>query len=70
MEDTSPEIRELVQRIVMSRSEEARFLMCAEMHEAGKEFAKIGMPDGLTPEEQKHYIYRRIHGEEFPTHNR
>jgi len=50
----------------MSRTEEDRFLMCAEMHEAAKEFAKIGMPDGLTPEEQKHYVYRRIHGENFP----
>ena len=50
----------------MSKSEENRFLMCAEMHEAAKEFAKIGMPDGLTPEEQKRYIYYRIHGEDFP----
>lgn len=51
----------------MARSEEARFLMCAEMHEAGVEFAKIGMPDGLSPEEQKRFVYRRIHGEDFPT---
>ena len=50
----------------MSRSEEARFLMCAEMHEAGKELAKIGMPDGLTFAEQTRYIYKRIHGEDFP----
>lgn len=66
MEDTTPKIRQLVQQIVMSRSEEDRFLMCAEMHEAGREFAKIGMPEGLDPEEQLHYIYRRIHGEDFP----
>ena len=66
MEDTSPEVRQLVRSIVMSRSEEARFLMCAEMHEAGKELAKIGMPDGLTFAEQTRYIYKRIHGEDFP----
>jgi hypothetical protein len=70
VEDTSPEIRQLVRRIVMSRSEEDRFLMCAEMHEAAKEFAKIDMPNGLTPEEQKHYIFRRIYGEEFPVRHR
>jgi len=54
----------------MSRSEEERFLMCAEMHEAGKELAKIGMPDGLTSDEQKHYVYRRMHAEEFPGYRR
>jgi len=70
LEDTSPEIRQLVRRIVMSRSEEERFLMCAEMHEAGKELAKIGMPDGLTSDEQKHYVYRRMHAEEFPGYRR
>lgn len=70
MEDTSREIRQLVHRIVMSRSEEDRFLMCAEMHEAGKEFAKIGIPDGLSPEEERSFIYRRIHGEDFPVRPR
>ena len=66
LEDTSPEIRQLVRQIVMARPEAARFLMWAEMHESGKELAKIGMPGGLTPVEQKHYLYRRIHGEDFP----
>ena len=56
-------------KIVMSRSLEQRFIMCAQMHEAGKEIAKIGMPDNLSQEEQKLYIYRRIHGEDFPHEN-
>lgn len=66
MEDTSPEIRQLVRQIVMARPEADRFLMCAELHEAGKELAKIGMPGGLTPVEQRHFLYRRIYGEDFP----
>lgn len=46
----------------MTRSEEERFLMCAEMHEAGKEFAKLEMPKGLTHREQRLYVFRRLYG--------
>lgn len=66
MEDTSRENRKLVYRIVMGRSEEERLLMCAEMFETSKEFAKIGMPEGLSESEQIEYIYRRIHGVDMP----
>jgi hypothetical protein len=66
MEDTTPEINRLVSTIVMSRTEEERFLMCADMHEAGKELAKIGMPSGLSSEQQKQYVYRRMYGVDLP----
>jgi len=36
--------------------------MCAEMYEDAKEFARIGMPEGLSNEEQEVFIFRRIHG--------
>jgi hypothetical protein len=62
MEDTTPEAREIVGEIVMSRSVEERLLMCAQMYEEAKEFARIGMPDGLSPEEQEAFIFKRIHG--------
>ena len=62
MEDTTQITRELVRDVVMSRSVEERFLMCAQMYEDAKEFARIGMPDGLSFEDQKAYIFRRIHG--------
>jgi len=63
MEDTTPAAKQLVRDIVMSRSVEERFLMCAEMYEEAKEFARIGMPEGLSNEEQEVFIFRRIHGE-------
>lgn len=50
---------------MMSKTVEERFLMCAELYEDAKEFAKVGMPDNLTAEEQQRYIYQRIHGEDF-----
>ena len=62
MEDTTPEIRELVYRTVMARTEEQRFLMCAEMFETAREFAKIGMPEDLSREEREIFIFERIHG--------
>lgn len=67
MEDTTRENRRLVRDIVMSRTEEERFLMCAEMFETAKELAKIDMPEGLSAEEQKRYIFEKIHGEPMPS---
>ena len=62
MEDTTQTARELVHRIVMSKSVEERFLMCAEMYEEAKQFARIGMPAGLSDDEQRAFVFRRIHG--------
>lgn len=62
MEDTTQGVRELVHRIVMSKSIEERFLMCAEMYEDAKEFARVGMPEGMSTPEQEAFIFRRIHG--------
>jgi hypothetical protein len=62
MEDTTQAARELVRSVVMSKSVEERVLMCAEMYEDAKEFARIGMPDGLSAAEQESFIFRRIHG--------
>ena len=62
MEDTPRHVRELVYRTIMARSEEDRFLMCAEMYETSRELAKIGMPNGLSEREEQAFIFRRIHG--------
>jgi len=62
MEDTTYAAQQLVHDVVMSKTVEERFLMCAEMYEEAKEFARIGMPEGLTNEEQEVYIFQRIHG--------
>jgi hypothetical protein len=36
--------------------------MCAQMYEDAKEFAKIGMPEGLSKAQQEEFIFKRIHG--------
>lgn len=65
MEDTASEIRELVYRIVMARTEEDRLLMCAEMFETAIEFAKVGMPEKLSGAEKQAYVLRRLHHKEL-----
>ncbi len=62
MEDTTRSTREVVHDIVMAKSVEERILLCAQMYEEAKEFARIGMPEGLSPAEQEAFIFKRIHG--------
>ena len=62
MEDTTQTAQDVVRRIVMAKTTEERFLMCAQMYEDAKEFAKIGMPEGLSPEEREAFIFEKIHG--------
>lgn len=62
MEDTTHDIRERVHHIVAGKTPGERLMMCAEMHEEAKEFARIGMPNGLSPKDQELFIFQRIHG--------
>jgi len=66
MEDTTPEIRELVYRTVMARTQEERFLMCAEMFENARAFAGMALPEGLSSAEKQRAIFLRIHEIPFP----
>lgn len=62
MEDTSLQNRALVREIVMSKTVEERFLMCAEMYEEAKEFAKVGSSENLSDTERDLYVFAKIHG--------
>ena len=46
----------------MSKTVEERFLMCAAMYEDAKELARIGMPEGLSDEEQEAFVFKKLHG--------
>ena len=62
MEDTTRAARELVDQILSEKTPSERLLMCAELYEEAKEFARIGMPIGLALDDQEAFIFRRIHG--------
>lgn len=66
MEDTKREDRLIVYDIVLSRTEEERFLLCAEMFETAKEFAIVRAPAGLNGRELSSLIFREIYGFDIP----
>ena len=66
MEDTTPEIKTIYRRLLMSRTEEERFIMCAEMFETAREIAIASMPKNLSEADQKRYIYEQLYGEPLP----
>lgn len=64
--DTSPEARIAFRKIITSKTEEERILMCAEMYETAREFIISSMPENLPVNDQKRYIYEKIYGEPLP----
>lgn len=66
MNDTPPEIAQMVREMLLARSGEERLLMGASMFDAAREMILASLPDGLSPAEKKRLLYKRIYGEELP----
>lgn len=66
MNDTPPEIAELVRQKLMSRSPEERFVMGARMFDAAREMVLASLPDGLSPQEFKRQLFVRLYGQPAP----
>jgi hypothetical protein len=66
MNDTSPEIAELIRQRLMARSGEERFLMGVRMFDAARAMAQASLPAGLSPEELKRQLFQRLYGEPLP----
>ncbi|HEX8652775.1 MAG TPA: hypothetical protein VF708_18305 [Pyrinomonadaceae bacterium] len=64
MNDTSPEIEEMVREMMMKRSGEERFVMGALMFDAARELIIASLPQNLSPQEFKQRLFERIYG--FP----
>lgn len=62
MNDTSPEVEEMVRQMLMSRSGEERFVMGALMFDAAREMIIASLPPNLPPEEFKRRLFERIYG--------
>lgn len=62
MNDTAPEIEELVHEMMMQRSCEERFLMGARMFDSARELVIASMPKDLPPHEFKRRLFERIYG--------
>ena len=66
MEDTTPQVKKILYKNLMERSEEDRFAMCADMFETSIELARVSMPANLNESEQRRFVFRAIYGEDLP----
>jgi len=62
MNDTPPEIAELVRQKLMARSGSERFVMGAQMFDAARAMVLASLPSGLSPDELKRELFRRLYG--------
>jgi len=67
MNDTSPEIAELVRQKLMTRSGEERFLMGVRMFDAARAMVLASLPAGLSAEELKRQLFQRLYGQPMPS---
>lgn len=62
MNDTPPEVEQMVREMMLARSGEERFIMGALMFDAARELIIASLPGNLSPTEFKHRLFERIYG--------
>lgn len=62
MNDTPPEVEQMVREMMLARSGEERFVMGALMFDAAREFVIASMPKNLPVAEFKHRLFERMYG--------
>jgi hypothetical protein len=65
MTDTPPEIERMVRDKIMALSSEERFIMGSQMFDSAREMVKASLPKGLSEEEQRRPLFKRIYGKEI-----
>jgi hypothetical protein len=66
MNDTPPEVAELVRQKLMSRSGSERFVMGVKMFEAARSVVLASLPAGISPDEMKRQLFQRVYGQPAP----
>lgn len=66
MNDTPPEIREMVRSRLMAFSGAERFRIGSRMFDAARQVVIASFPPGLTEAEFKRRLYERTYGEPLP----
>ena len=66
MNDTPPEIAELVRQKLMARSGAERFVMGARMFEATRTMALASLPPKLSPLDLGRRLFERLYGQLAP----
>ena len=66
MNDTPPEIAEMVRARLMALSGAERFRMGSQMFDAARRMILASLPADLTAIERKRLLFERIYGEALP----
>ena len=66
MNDTAPEVAELMHELLMRRSGAERFVMGALMFDAARELVIASLPPDLPEAEFKRRLFERIYGLPWP----
>ena len=66
MNDTPPEVKQMVRDRLMALSGEERFFMGSRMFDTARRMVLASFPDGLTETDRKRRLFERIYGEAFP----
>jgi hypothetical protein len=66
MNDTPPEIAEMVRARLMARSGAERLRMGVEMFEAARRMVLVSLPPELSPGERNRRLFERIYGFPLP----
>ncbi len=66
MNDTSPEITELVRQKLMAHSGSERFVMGTRMFDAARAVVLASLPQELSPSELKRQLFERLYGQPAP----
>lgn len=65
MNDTSPEIQQMVHERIMARSSSERFVMGALMFDAARKMILASLPKDLSAEELRARLFERIYGQKL-----
>lgn len=65
MNDTSPEIEQLVRERLMARSGSERFVMGARMFDAARQMILASLPKDLPADELRARLFERIYGQKL-----
>jgi hypothetical protein len=66
MNDTSPEIAEMVRARLMSLPGSTRLIMGVQMFEAARGMILASFPPHLSEQQKKQLLFERVYGEKLP----
>jgi hypothetical protein len=69
MNNTLPEIEQMVRENIMARSGEERFIMGSQMFDSALTIIKTSLPKNLSEAEQRRLLFKRIYGKELKAGN-